>query len=92
MQGGVSPINAVQTKIRILLNNKGRYNFDRLKYVYYRNLDVSFEGFKSRQFNLYEEKNIRNWMTAYHFPAVQAGQIKIQSTFGDTARYSKLGI
>ena len=56
--------------------NKGRYNFDRLKYVYYRNLDVSFEGFKSRQFNLYEEKNIRNWVTAYHFPAVQAGQIK----------------
>lgn len=56
--------------------NKGRYNFDRLKYVYYRNLDVSFEGFKSRQFNLYEEKNIRNWMAAYHFPAVQAGQIK----------------
>ena len=56
--------------------NKGRYNFDRLKYVYYRNLDVSFEGFKSRQFTLYEEKNIRNWMTAYHFPAVQSGSIK----------------
>lgn len=56
--------------------NKGRYNFDRLKYVYYRNLDVSFEGFKSRQFTLYEDKNIRNWMTAYHFPAVQSGLIK----------------
>ena len=56
--------------------NKGRYNFDRLKYVYYRNLEVSFEGFKSRQFYLYEEKNIRNWMTAYHFPATQSGWIK----------------
>ncbi|WP_445403693.1 extracellular solute-binding protein [Acinetobacter vivianii] len=56
--------------------NKGRYNFDRVKYVYYRNLDVSFEGFKSRQFNLYEEKNIRNWVTSYHFPAAKAGLVK----------------
>ncbi|OEC88406.1 extracellular solute-binding protein [Acinetobacter sp. YK3] len=56
--------------------NKGRYNFDRLKYVYYRNLDVSFEGFKSRQFNLYEEKNIRNWVTSYNFPAVKSGLVK----------------
>lgn len=56
--------------------NKGRYNFDRLKYVYYRNLDVSFEGFKSRQFNLYEEKNIRNWVTAYNFPAAKSGLVK----------------
>lgn len=56
--------------------NQGRYNFDRLKYVYYRNLEVSFEGFKARQFNLYEEKNIRNWMTSYNFPAVQSGQVK----------------
>ncbi|MFV5262254.1 extracellular solute-binding protein [Acinetobacter courvalinii] len=56
--------------------NKGRYNFDRLKYVYYRNLEVSFEGFKSRQFNLYEEKNIRNWVTSYGFPAAKAGLVK----------------
>ncbi|MDH0562090.1 extracellular solute-binding protein [Acinetobacter courvalinii] len=56
--------------------NQGRYNFDRLKYVYYRNLEVSFEGFKSRQFNLYEEKNIRNWVTSYHFPAAKAGLVK----------------
>ncbi|MCU4390184.1 extracellular solute-binding protein [Acinetobacter courvalinii] len=56
--------------------NKGRYNFDRLKYVYYRNLEVSFEGFKSRQFNLYEEKNIRNWVTSYDFPAAKAGLVK----------------
>ncbi|WP_032881352.1 extracellular solute-binding protein [Acinetobacter sp. WC-323] len=60
--------------------NKGRYNFDRLKYVYYRNLEVSFEGFKSRQFNLYEEKNIRNWVTSYHFPAAKAGLVKKYKT------------
>ena len=60
--------------------NKGRYNFDRLKYVYYRNLEVSFEGFKSGQFSLYEEKNTRNWMTAYQFPAFKSGVISKYKT------------
>ncbi|WPO66400.1 extracellular solute-binding protein [Acinetobacter haemolyticus] len=56
--------------------NRGRYNFDRLRYVYYRNLDVTFEGFKSGQFTLHEENTSRRWVTEYKFPAVQAGLIK----------------
>ena len=56
--------------------NRGRYNFDRLKYVYYRNQDIAFEGFKSGQYSLHEEKKARSWMTEYHFPAVQAGMVK----------------
>jgi microcin C transport system substrate-binding protein len=55
--------------------NKGRYNFDRLKYVYYRNLDIAFEGFKSGQYTLHEEFTARKWVTEYHFPAVQAGMV-----------------
>jgi microcin C transport system substrate-binding protein len=35
--------------------NRGRYNFDRLKYVYYRNMDIAFEGFKSGQYTWQEE-------------------------------------
>ncbi|TXJ03452.1 MAG: ABC transporter substrate-binding protein [Acinetobacter sp.] len=60
--------------------NKGRYNFQRLKYVYYRNLEVSFEGFKSGQFSLYEEKIAKNWVTGYDFPALQAGWVKKYQT------------
>ncbi len=56
--------------------NRGRYNFERLKYVYYRNLDVTFEGFKSGQFTLHEENISRRWVTEYNFPAVQDGLIK----------------
>ena len=56
--------------------NKGRYNFDQLKYIYYRDLNISFEAFKAGKFNLYEEKNIRKWMTGYNFPAVQSGHIQ----------------
>ena len=55
--------------------NKGRYNFDRLKYVYYRSLDIAFEGFKSGQYTLHEELTARKWVTEYHFPAVKAGMV-----------------
>lgn len=56
--------------------NRGRYNFDRIKYVYYRSPEVAFEGFKSGQYTFYQEKSARNWVTAYHFPAVKAGLVK----------------
>ncbi|WP_349927169.1 extracellular solute-binding protein [Acinetobacter sp. A1-4-2] len=55
--------------------NKGRYNFDRLKYIYYRNLDIAFEGFKSGQYTLHEEFTARKWVTEYHFPAIKAGMV-----------------
>ncbi|ANF81427.1 peptide transporter [Acinetobacter sp. NCu2D-2] len=50
--------------------NRGKYNFDRIKYVYYRNLDVAFEGFKSGQYTFHEEFTARKWVTEYQFPAV----------------------
>ncbi len=56
--------------------NQGRYNFDRLKYVYYRNLDIAFEGFKSGQYTLHEEFMSRKWVTGYDFPAFKSGMIK----------------
>ncbi|KAF1025881.1 MAG: Oligopeptide-binding protein AppA [Acinetobacter bereziniae] len=56
--------------------NRGRYNFDRIKYIYYRSPEVAFEGFKSGQYTFYQEKSARNWVTAYHFPAVKAGLVK----------------
>lgn len=59
-----------------LMVNRGRYNFETLKYVYYRNLDVAFEGFKSGQYTLHEEYTARKWVTAYNFPAIQAGMVK----------------
>ncbi|OTG69191.1 ABC transporter substrate-binding protein [Acinetobacter sp. ANC 4470] len=55
--------------------NKGRYNFDRLKYVYYRNMQVAFEGFKTGQYTLQEENSARTWMTEYNFDAAKKGLI-----------------
>ncbi|WP_326519164.1 extracellular solute-binding protein [Acinetobacter sp. CAAS 2-6] len=59
-----------------LIINRGRYNFDKIKYVYYRNLDIAFEGFKSGQYTLHEEMTARKWVTEYRFPAVTAGMVK----------------
>lgn len=53
--------------------NRGRYNFDQIKYVYYRSLDIAFEGFKSGQYTFQEERKSRNWVTEYDFPAVKSG-------------------
>ncbi|ALH95787.1 extracellular solute-binding protein [Acinetobacter equi] len=56
--------------------NKGKYNFDTIKYVYYRSIDVAFEGFKSGQYTFREENTARKWVNEYNFPAVKQGLIK----------------
>lgn len=56
--------------------NRGRYNFNSIKYVYYRNLDIAFEGFKSGQYTLHQEKKARTWVIEYDFPAIKADMVK----------------
>lgn len=56
--------------------NRGRYNFNTIKYVYYRNLDIAFEGFKSGQYTLHQENKARTWVTEYDFPAIKADMVK----------------
>lgn len=56
--------------------NKGAYNFDRIKYVYYRSLDIAFEGFKTGQYTAHTEYTARRWVTEYDFNAVKRGLIK----------------
>lgn len=56
--------------------NRGRYNIDQIKYVYYRNMETAFEGFKSGQFTLQEENMARRWVMEYNFPAVKSGMVE----------------
>lgn len=56
--------------------NRGRHNFDRLTYVYYRDKTVSLEGFKAGQFDFREENKARTWAVDYNFPAVKSGLVK----------------
>jgi microcin C transport system substrate-binding protein len=53
----------------------GENNFDTIKYIYFRNLDVAFEAFKGDQFDWWTENQAKRWATAYDFPAVQQGKV-----------------
>ncbi|MBN9084731.1 MAG: hypothetical protein BGP04_25955 [Rhizobiales bacterium 62-17] len=56
--------------------NIGTNNFDRIRYEYYRERQIGFEGFKTGETNYNEEFTARFWATAYDFPAVKDGRIK----------------
>lgn len=55
--------------------NRGRYNYDRIRYDYYRDLDVAFEAFKAGAFDFRLENSSKNWVTGYNVPAVKDGFI-----------------
>lgn len=59
-----------------VIANKGRYNFDFIKFIYYGSEEVSLEGFKVGQYHFRPENSARRWATAYDFPAVKSGLIK----------------
>jgi microcin C transport system substrate-binding protein len=56
--------------------NIGQYNFDTVRYEYYRDRDVGFEGFKAKSYLFREEFTSRTWATGYDFPAIRDGRVK----------------
>jgi microcin C transport system substrate-binding protein len=55
---------------------RGQYNFDVIRYEYYRDRDVAFEGFTAKSYLFREELVARVWSTRYDFPAVKEGHVK----------------
>ena len=55
--------------------NRGRYNFDEIRFEYYRDRAVGLEAFKAKAYDLREEFTSKSWATEYDFPAVRAGQV-----------------
>jgi microcin C transport system substrate-binding protein len=53
----------------------GSYNFDRIRYEYYRDRTASFEAFKKGNVTFREEFTSRNWATGYDFPALNEGRV-----------------
>lgn len=56
--------------------NVGRYNFDRIRYDYYRDSTVALEAFKAGAYDLRVENSAKNWAVGYQFPAFQQGLVK----------------
>ena len=55
----------------------GRYNYDRIHYTYFRDLNSAWEAFKRGGFADYRAENSAGrWATGYDFPAFKSGQVK----------------
>lgn len=48
----------------------GKYNFDQLRYEFFRDDTVGREAFKADQLDWFAERSGKQWSTAYDFPAV----------------------
>jgi peptide/nickel transport system substrate-binding protein len=55
--------------------NRGLWNFDELRFDYYRDANAYFEAFKSGLYDVRSESDPSRWQTAYDIPAVRDGRI-----------------
>jgi microcin C transport system substrate-binding protein len=56
--------------------NRGRDNFDTLRFDYYRDMTVALEAMKAGAYDLRLEASSKDWATAYGVPAVRDGALK----------------
>ncbi len=57
--------------------NRGRFNFDEIRYEYYRDRTAGLEAFKAGAYDLREEFTSKSWATEYNIPQVREGRIKL---------------
>ena len=63
---------------------RGSYNFNIVRYEFYRDREVAFEGFSAKSYLYREEFTARVWATRYDFPAVKDGRVKRETLPDDT--------
>ena len=63
---------------------RGQYNFDVVRFEFYRDRDVAFEGFTAKSYLFREEFTARIWATRYDFPAIKDGRVKQRILPDDT--------
>lgn len=62
--------------------NRGRYNFDEIKLLYFRDRTAELEAIKAGNLDLREEFTSKSWATEYDIPAVKEGRL-IKETLPD---------
>ena len=60
--------------------NRGLFNFDEIRFDYYRDANTAFEAFKKGLFDIQLEGDPGEWNTGYGFPAVNDGRV-VRETF-----------
>ncbi len=58
--------------------NKGLWNFDSVRFDYYRDANAAFEAFKKGDADVRNEGDPVRWATGYDFPAVKDGKITLE--------------
>jgi microcin C transport system substrate-binding protein len=59
--------------------NRGLYNFDEVRYEYYRDRGLELENLLSGNFDFREEFTSKDWATGYDKPAVKDGRVLLQT-------------
>jgi peptide/nickel transport system substrate-binding protein len=55
--------------------NRGLWNFDTIRYAYYRDGNTYFEAFKRGLYDIRAETDPGRWQTAYDFPSLREGRV-----------------
>ena len=63
---------------------RGQHNFDAVRFEFFRDRDVAFEGFTSKTYLFREEFTARIWAMRYEFPALKDGRVKQRILPDDT--------
>jgi microcin C transport system substrate-binding protein len=58
--------------------NRGQYNFDTIRYDYYRDSTISLQAFKKGEYDYRAENSSKNWATAYKFKDIKVGLARIE--------------
>jgi peptide/nickel transport system substrate-binding protein len=67
---------------RKLAINRGLWNFDEVRFDYYRDANAYFEAFKAGLYDVRSEQDPTRWQTGYDFPAERDGRV-IKESFAD---------
>ena len=59
---------------RDLAVNRGQFNFDTIRYSYFRDSSVALEAFKAGDYDYRSEGDAARWATQYDFPALADGR------------------
>lgn len=63
---------------------RGQFNFETVRFEYFRDREVGFEAFTAKAYLFREEFTSRVWATRYDFPAIRDGRVKREVLPDDT--------
>ena len=63
---------------------RGQYNFDVVRYEFYRDREAGFQAFTAKNYLFREEFTSRVWATRYDFPVIRDGRVKRETLPDDT--------